>query len=183
MNTRPLVLGFYCCAISFAEEAPRAIQVTEPPAPLALDGQDRVTSRTGQFIISGGTSGDRGNIAMLAEEAKDELGILTDEQQAKPRPFDLANPATAKPADGKDPRKVPIHIALHGKAGDPVPLRTTALKILVSEAGYDLRLDAHLSRGIEHERFKFATTSALIYERALRNRPVRESDTPFHVPP
>lgn len=159
------------------------MQVAEPPAPLALDGQDRVTSRTGQFTISGGTLSDRGNIAMLAEEAKDELGILTEEQQAKPRPFNLADPATAKPADGKEPRKVPIHIVLHGKSGDPVPPRTTALKIQLNETGYNLHLDAHLSRGIEHERFKFAITSALIYERALRDRPVKESQTPFFVPP
>ncbi len=183
MNARPLLPCLFCCALSFAEEIPRAVQVAEPPAPLALDGQDRVTSRTGQFTVSGGMAGDRGNIAMLAEEAKDELGVLTDEHQAKPRPFNLADPATAKPADGKDPRKVPIHITLHGKEGDPVPPRTTALKILVSEAGYNLRVDYHLSRGIEHERLKFATTSALIYERSLRDRPARDSDTPFLVPP
>jgi hypothetical protein len=183
MNARPLLLGLFFCVISIAEEAPRAIQVAEPPAPFALDGQDRVTSRTGQFNISGGTSGDRGNISMLAEEAKNELEILTEEKQAKPRPFDLASPATGKPADGKHPRKVPILIVLHGKSGDPVPPRTTSLEILKSEAGYILREGYHLSRGIEHERFKFATTSALIYERALRDRPVRESDTPFHVPP
>lgn len=184
MNARPLLLGLFCCATSFAQEVPpRAVQVTEPPASLALDGQDRVISRSGQFSISGGTAGDRSNISMLAEEAKDELEILTEEKQAKPRPFDLASPASAKPADGKDPRKVPIHVTLHGKAGDPVPLRTTALKIQMDETGYKLRLDAHLSRGIEHERFKSAITSALLYERALRDRPTRESDTPFLVPP
>jgi hypothetical protein len=64
-----------------------------------------------------------------------------------------------------------------------MPARTKALGILWSEVGYDLKLDIHLSRGIEQERFKHSVTSALIYERTLRNRQAKESDTPFFVPP
>ncbi len=162
MITRPLVLGLLLIASGHAQEIPRAVQVTEPPQALKLEGQDRVISRSKQFRISGGEPADRGTVAVLAEEAKDELLRLTEE---------------------KDEWKVPITITLHGKSGDPMPPRTVAMNILVSEVGYDLRLDVHLSRGIEHERFKSATTSALIYERALRDRPAKESETPFLVPP
>ncbi|MEY3894641.1 MAG: hypothetical protein RLZZ214_160 [Verrucomicrobiota bacterium] len=162
MTTRRLLLGLLLSATALAEEIPRAVQVTEPPAPLKLDGQDRVISRTKQFRVTGGEPPDRATISQLAEEAKDELLRLTEE---------------------RDAWKVPVSIELHGKSGDPMPPRTVAMRILVSEVGYDLRLDVHLSRGIEHERFKFATTSALIYERALRDHAPKESDTPYRVPP
>lgn len=162
MTARFLVLGFLFTATALAEEIPKAVQVTEPPQSLKLEGMDRVVSRTRQFRVSGGEPRDRTTVSQLAEEAKDELLRLTEE---------------------KDAWKVPLTIDLHGKSGDPMPLRTVAIQILVSDAGYDLRLDVHLSRGIEHERFKHAVTSALIYERALRGLPAKESDSPFLVPP
>ena len=165
MIARPLLFGILLTAIAFAQEAPRANQITEPPAPLKVGDPDRVISRTGEFRISGGEAGDRGTVAALAEEAKDELLRLTDEK------------------DDWIDWKIPVTITLHGKSGDPVPLRTVAMNLRVSEVGYDLRLDVHLSRGIEQERFKAAVTSALIYERTLRGRPAKESDTPFLVPP
>jgi hypothetical protein len=162
MTTRPLLLGLLLTALTSAEEAPRAIRIIEAPPSLQVGGEDRVTSRTMQFRISGGAPQDRAAIAQLAEEAKDELLRLTEE---------------------KDAWKIPVSVVLHGKSGDPMPLRTSALQLLVSEAGYELRLDTHLSRGIEHERFKHAVTSAMVYERALRDRPAQESETPFFVPP
>lgn len=162
MTTRPLLLGLSFAVLSAAEEAPRAIEVVEAPPPLQLGLEDRVISRTMQFRISGGAPPDRASISQLAEEAKDELLLLTEE---------------------RDAWKVPVTVTLHGKSGDPMPLRTSALQLVVTEAGYELKLDKHLCRGIEHERFKHATTAALIYERALRERPLQESDTPFIVPP
>ncbi len=165
MIIRPLLFGMLLGAIALAQEAPRALQIAEPPAPLKVDGQDRVISRTGEFRVSGGDARDRGTVAALAEEAKDELLRLTDEK------------------DDWIDWKIPVTITLHGKSGDPMPLRTVAMNLRVSEAGYDLRLDVHLSRGIEVERFKAAVTSALIYERALRGRPAKLSDTPLLVPP
>ena len=162
MTARPLLLGLSLAALTAAEEAPRAIRVIEAPPPLQLGVADRVISRTMQFRISGGAAQDRATLAQLAEEAKDELLLLTEE------------------GDGW---KVPVSVVLHGQAGDPMPLRTSALDLLVSEAGYELRLDTHLSRGIEQERFKHATTAALVYERSLRDRPVRDSENRFLVPP
>lgn len=162
MIARPLVLGFLFNALTLAQEIPRAVQVAEPPKALKLDGQDQVISRTKQFILSGGDAATRSTVAVIAEEAKEDLLRLTEE---------------------KDAWKVPITVTLHGKSGDPTPLRTVAMNILVSEVGYDLRLAFHLSRGIDHENLKSAITSALIYERTLRNRPAKESDTRFFVPP
>ncbi|MES2920526.1 MAG: hypothetical protein V4819_03215 [Verrucomicrobiota bacterium] len=165
MIVRPLLFGMLLPAIALAQEGPRAVQVAEPPAPLKVEGQERVTSRTGEFRVSGGEAGDRGAIAALAEEAKDELLRLTEEK------------------DDWIDWKIPVSITLHGKSGDPMPMRTVAMNLLVSEVGYDLRLDVHLSRGIEQDRFKSAVTSALIYERALRGRSPKETDTPLLVPP
>lgn len=162
MTARPLLLGWCFTAIALAQEIPRAVQIAEPPPAMNLGGQDRVLSSTTQFRITGGEAQDRALAAALAEQAKDELLRLTEE---------------------KDAWKVPVSIHLHGKPGDPIPLRTEAINLNVSEVGYNLRLDIHLSRGIEPVRFKFAATSALVYERTLRDRPTSESDTPFLVPP
>lgn len=162
MIIRSLASGIFLTALTVAEEAPRAVQVVEPPKQPTLPGLERVISHTEQFRISGGDPLDRAAYASLCEEAKAELLKLTDE---------------------KDDWKVPVGIFLHGERGDPLPTRTMALGIFWSELGYNLKLDVHLSRGIEQERFKFAVTSALVYERTLRNRQTKESDTPFHVPP
>lgn len=149
-------------AVLIAAEIPRAVQVVEPPAPSAPAGPDWVVSRSQQFRVAGGDSLLRGTVALLAEETKDELLKLTGE---------------------KDDWKVPVAIRLVGKPGDPLPARTVSMNRLVIEGVSELRLDAHLSRGIERERFKRAVTAALLYERALRHRPAGEADQPLMVPP
>ena len=172
MTARPLILGFLGMlpvALLVAQDAPRAIQITEPPAATSVGGLDRAVSSSGQFRVIGGEANDRGNIAMLAEQAKDELLRLTGEQVLT--------------VEKKSDWKVPVDIVLYGKSGDAMPSRTIATQILVSETSYTVKLDVHLSRGIEPERFKYATTAALIYERALRNRSVQQDDTRFLVPP
>jgi len=166
-----LLIGLFLAAAALGTEPPRAVPVPDapptlvpvPPPPAAsVPDNDRATSRSGQFSVSGADGLLRGTVAMMAEDAKDELLLLTGE---------------------KDAWKVPVSIVLHGKQGDPLPPRSLALKLLFSEAGFDLRLDVHLSRGIETERFKHTTTTALLYERALRGRPPRQPDTPLRVPP
>ena len=163
MITRHLaLLGWIFTSAMIAEEIPRAVQVTEPPAQPAPPGADRVISRSNQFRITGGDSLVRGTVALIAEETKDELLKLTGE---------------------KDDWKVPVTIHLYGKPGDPLPARTVILKLLVVEGVNELRLDAHLSRGIEQERFKRAITSALLYERALRKPPAGAAERVLVVPP
>ena len=119
-------------------------------------GPDWVVSRSNQFRVTGGDSLLRGTVALLAEETKDELLNLTGE---------------------KDDWKVPVTIRLHGKPGDPLPARTVSMRLLVVEGVSELRLDVHLSRGIEQERFKRAVTAALLYERALKKRAGRRCRT------
>jgi hypothetical protein len=162
MITHALVLGWIFTTAMIAEEIPRAVQVTEPPAQPAPAGADWVVSWSKQFRVTGGDSLVRATVALLAEETKNELLKLTGE---------------------KDNWKVPVTIHLYGKPGDPLPARTVSLKLLVVEGVNELRLDAHLSRGIEQERFKRALTSALLYLRALRNRPADDADRPLVVPP
>jgi hypothetical protein len=144
-----------------AEEAPRAIQVAEPPQ-ATTPAPDQVKSRSEQFRISGGDSLVRGTLAMIAEDTKDEVLRLTGE---------------------KDAWKVPINIRLHGKQGDPLPVRTVGMRLLEVEGVRELRLDVHLSRGIEHERFKRAVVTALLYERVLKQPGANAADAPLDVPP
>lgn len=170
MTTRRTVLLLAALAsAATAQDPPRAIQVTEPPAALKLSGKDTVISSTRQFRISGGEPADRASGAMLAEEAKNELLVLTEDP--------------SQPIEKRDVAKVPVAIYLHGKPGDPIPVRSIITGIRYSEVGFVITLDIHLSRGIEPERFKQAVTSALIYERALRDVPARDTDAPFLVPP
>ena len=167
MTTRTLFLGAWITVAACAQEFPKAQEVSPPPQAvvppegLKLEGQDLVISRSKQFRITGGASSDRGSAASLAEDAKSELMRLIEE---------------------KEEWKVPVSIALHGKSGDASPPRTLATQIFFSEAGYSVRLDAHLGRGLESEPFKRAITAALIYERSLR-RLSGESLEPFLVPP
>lgn len=148
-------------ATAAAEEIPRAIQVTEAPASAATQAPDTVFSRSRQFRVAGAESLLRGTVALLAEETKDELLRLTGEV---------------------DEWKVPVSIRLHGSAGDPMPERTVSMRLLVVEGISELRLDVHLSRGIEQERFKRAVTAALLYERTL-NAGGGDSGQALAVPP
>ncbi len=173
MILRPLSIALTAATLVVAEDVARVVEVIEPPEALQLGGQDRVISSTRQFRVDGGNGPDRAAIAMLAEEAKTELLRLTEEEK-------VSTPL-AQAAD--DWWKVPISITLHGKNGDPLPRRTVATRLLLREAGYEVHLDVHLSRGIEHERFKYVVTSALIYERGLMGKPATVNEVPYLVPP
>lgn len=156
--------------LAHAEPPPRAVPVEEPavpPLPVPPAGNNdalpaRVISRSGQFSVSGGDPAVRASVAILAEEAKDDL---------------------LKLSDLKDGWKTMISIVLHGQPGDPLPPRSVALNLFSNEGGYSMRLDLHLSRGIERERFLRAITTALLYEQALRNLPPGNTDSALLVPP
>jgi hypothetical protein len=136
--------------------------VAEAPAAPAEAAADAVFSKSRQFRVSGGDALSRGTMAVLAEEAKNELLQLTGE---------------------KDEWKITVGIALRGKPGDPLPPRTVSMRLIEVGSARELRVDAHLSRGIDHERFKRAITSALLYERSLKNLPVEDADQNLFVPP
>jgi hypothetical protein len=163
MIARIPILAWVLTAAVLAEELPpRAIQVAEPPKQAAPAGEDAVVSRSLQFKVSGGEQSVRGTVALLAEETKDELLKLTGE---------------------KDEWKVPVSIRLHGKPGDPLPVRTVSMRLLVVAGASELEIAAHLSRGIENERFKRAVTAALLYERSLKKHAAGDPDKPLFVPP
>jgi hypothetical protein len=160
---RLLALGIgLSAAAGAAEEVPRAIQVAEPPAAAENAADAVVISRSGQFRVAGGDGMVRGTVALLAEETKDDLLRLTGE---------------------KDDWKVPITVRLHGRAGDPLPARTVAMRLIVVEGVKELRIDLHLSRGIEHERFKRSITAALLYGRALAAGAGNDAEAVLTVPP
>jgi len=158
----PSATWFLAAAFASAQEVPRAIQVAEPPAQAASATAERVVSRSNQFRVSGDGSLERGIVAMMAEEAKDELLRLTGE---------------------KDEWKIPVSIVLHGKSGDPLPARTVAMRLLLVEGASELKIDVHLGRGVEQERFKRAVTAALLYERSLKSGDQGAADHQLNVPP
>ncbi len=123
---------------------------------------DQVVSHTRQFFVFGGEPGMRGTAANLAEETKDEFLRLLEEQ---------------------DEWKIRIGVELSGQPGDPVPLRTTAMELFFGEQGYQIKVHVNLSRDLQRDPFKRAITSALIYERGLRERAEAETEVPFSVPP
>jgi hypothetical protein len=128
-------------------------------APAAIE---EVRSRSGQFRVIGGDSLLRGSVALLAEQTKDELLRVT---------------------AGKDEWKIPVAIRLHGAAGDPMPARTVVMSLLVVEGVAGLRIDVHLSRGIEQVRFKRGVTKALLYERVLATGAAAAEGRALSVPP
>lgn len=140
--------------------APKAVPVEDLLPKFVTNGE--VLSHTGQIRISGADGATRGTAANLAEETKNELLRLTEE---------------------KDEWKVPVVIELRGKPGDEVQLRTTVMKLLFSEKGYEVRVFVNLSRGLQRESFKRAVTTALIYARGLENREREESEVALNVPP
>ncbi len=113
-------------------------------------GQEVTKSRSMQFHISGAEASIRSTISFLAEQAKSDFLELTKEQ---------------------DQWKIPIIIVMHGKQGDALPKRTLAMDLQYGEDGFKLRIDVHLARGIENDRFHSAVLTALIYERSLRTMP------------
>jgi hypothetical protein len=161
MKTWALWLACIGSSIALAEEIPPAVKVVEAPASTDPSALERVRSSSEQFTISGGDGAIRSIAAALAEESKNELLRLTEE---------------------KEEWKVPIRLVLHGKKGDPAPPRSMAMAIHLTDIGYEVRLDLHLANGLDKEPYKSLITSALIYERSLRDRPREESDTPLTVP-
>jgi len=161
MLNRLLLAGLVSSAIAGGEEVPRAAQVVEVPV-IPGNAVEEIISRSMQFRILGGESLVRGTVALLAEQTKDELLWLTGE---------------------KDGWKVPISIRLHGKPGDPLPLRTVNMRLLEVDGQKALKMDLHLSRGIERERFKRAVTAALLYERTLLAGLDDTAGQPLLVPP
>lgn len=169
MKASLLVLLMFA-GMGHAAPPPKAVPVVEPieapvPVPVPADEQAlpaRVVSRSGQFSVSGAEPAVRASVALLAEEAKDDL---------------------LKLSDLKDDWKTLISVVLHGKPGDPLPPRSVALSLFSNEGGYSLRLDLHLARGIDQERFHRAVTSALLHEQALRKLPPGTTDAALIVPP
>lgn len=145
--------------LAVAQDPPRANLVVEDNG--AAPGE--AVSRSGLFRVSGADGGSRGTMALLADQTRDELRALTEET-------------------GEEQVVVPIRIMLSGKPGDPSPLRPIVMELFFDDRAYDLRIRAHLGRGVEQERFATVLTSALIYERTLRNRKPDESEREFNVP-
>lgn len=146
--------------VAMAQEPPRATLVMEDNG--AAPGE--AVSRSRLFRVTGADGGARGTMALLADQTRDELRALTEEKE-------------------EEQVVVPIRVILSGKPGDPPPPRPVVMELFFDDSAFDLRVRAHLGRGIEQERFASVLTAALIYERTLRMRKPNESEKEFNVPP
>lgn len=169
MNARALCLIITLVCTAAGEEPPRAVPVApdapvpvRPPASPPSPADNRSLSRSGQFHISGGDSAIRGSLAIVAENAKDELLHLLGEQ---------------------DKWKVPVILTLHGTQNDPPKAQPIAFDLIYDESGFTLLLNIHLGHGIEQDRFEKSVTMALVYERCLREKPPKALDAPLIAPP
>ncbi len=151
-------------ALANAQDAPKATPVPEhqPVEHAAPEPPARAVSKSGQFSVTGGDGPQRASVALLAEQTKQALLNLSETKD--------------------DVWKTPIAIALHGKPGDPAPPRLVAFDLSYNEKGFVLRLDLHLARGLDQERFEEALLTAVLYEQALRTLPPGELESPLVGP-
>ncbi|MBX3741828.1 MAG: hypothetical protein KF712_12600 [Akkermansiaceae bacterium] len=160
MKFPPLIVSLVLLPLAMAQEAPRATLVVEDNG--AAPGE--AVSRSGLFRVTGGDGGTRGTMALLADQTREELRALTEEK-------------------GEEQVVMPIRILLSGTPGEPAPSRPVMMELFFNDQAFDLRVRAHMGRGVERERFASVLTSALIYERTLRSRKPDESEKEFNVPP
>lgn len=157
------VLAFLLPSARAQEEPRRALPVEEPAAPPAAGTvDDTAVSSSRQFRVSGGTSGLRATVALMAEETKtDFLKLIA----------------------VKDDWKVPLAITLHGMPGDPLPPRSMRLSLVAVDGAPELRLDCHLARGLDSGALCYRVTEALVYERSIRAGRSGHAEKNLEAPP
>ncbi len=150
------------CGAVLAE--PSDLKVIEPPPQQQGRGDAEVViSSSEQFVVAGGDPQNRAAAAWIAEEARNEFFALVkfDEENAPHR----------------------IHMDLHGRPTDPLPLRSHKITLLDTDAGFSVFIGVHLSRGLDPAALKETATAAMIYERGLRTRSRGDAERPMQVPP
>lgn len=148
------LLGF--ALVAFGEESAKLSEV-EVLKPIEKDGlkvssgvsgvNEESVSGTGQFRVVGSSAQQRGVVAQMADQAKQDFLKLIAE---------------------KDQWKIPVHVYLHGKEGDPLPRKDMVMRLIEVEGAKELRVDMHVGRGLESERFRRVVLTMVLYERALR---------------
>jgi hypothetical protein len=122
-------------------------EIEEPKIDEGIELADRAISASKQFSVTGGDKGQRGSLALEAEEIRTGFHQL----------LGLENP----------PVVVPIEIILHGKAGDPARKRPLAYQLRYTKDTFLLEIHVDLSRGIDRDRMERAILSGLLYQRSL----------------
>jgi hypothetical protein len=150
-----------------AEQGP---QVVPPggnvPQPVPVD---RAVSRSGMFRVSGGDSAQRGSVALLLEQTKDNFESLLEGGIDPAEAKDQNAPIRLAPRGRTEDFKVPVDVILSGKPGDPPPPRSVVYELVVTPHSFILRIRVHRARGIDNEQLERAALTMLLYERALRD--------------
>lgn len=141
---------FSLCGAYAQEEPRRAIVVEGEPVLEEIPHSTGLSSQSGQFRVTGGDPAPRGALALLAEAARIEF---------------------RKTCGIKGEWKIPIEIRLHGKAGEPSPVRPIITRLVEVDGVSQFILDVHIGLGVDHEPFQRAVYSLLLYEIALEGKP------------
>lgn len=144
-------------------EVPAAPMVIEEPVVDERQRAERSVSRSGQFIVYGGDSVQRGTVAIQADVIRDE--------------FFAVMGVTALPNV-----KVPIEILLVGKPGDEARQRPVAFELRFTDENFLLQIHVDLARGLNRELMERAVLKGLLCERALRGKKPNEFDESLQVP-
>jgi len=195
MLRRAICLSLLLAGSVPAQEAPRAVPVPEPAvaaaapdvegAPRAAlvpeektiviepganvpqpDAHDRAFSRSGMFRVGGGDSAQRGSVALILEQTKDNFEAMLRDNTVNPA--EKKDQLRLEPKGKMEQFKVPVDVSLEGKPGDPPPPRSVAYQIVVTPHAFVLRIRIHLARGIDNELLERAALTVLLYERSLR---------------
>ncbi|MFC7337132.1 hypothetical protein ACFQY0_08080 [Haloferula chungangensis] len=137
-------------------------EIEEPKIDPGIEVAERAISASKQFAISGGEKGQRGSLALEAEELRLRFHQL----------LGIENP----------PVVVPIEVVLHGKVGDEPRKRPLAYQLRFTKDTFLLEIHVDLSRGIDRDRMDRAILSGLLYQRSLIEVKPGELDSRLLVP-
>lgn len=172
-----LLLGLLATAPLAGQDPPRAVPLLDldevdpeeggdpvevPEEALPPEVAARSISASGQFIVRGGTEGQRASVAIEADAVRGEVLQLFGENEP--------------------PVSVPIEVILHGQVGDDPRKRPLAYELRYTSEHFLLVIHVDLARGIDRDRMERAVLTGLLYERGLRDIEPGPLDAPVQVP-
>lgn len=164
------------------EEAPPVAQPVEEEKPIVIQAgpnvvqpatEDRALSRSGMFRVSGGDKAQRGSVALILEQTKDNFEAMLRDLNASPT--EKKDPLRGDTKGKMEPFKVPVDVILQGKQGDPPPPRGVVHQVVVTPNAFLLVIRINLARGIDNELLERAALTVMLYERSLREMKPEEA--------
>jgi hypothetical protein len=165
----------------------QALPVEEPAVVVPSGGNvaapeaaPRALTRSGMFRVTGGDQAQRGSVALLLEQSKDDFEALL-----RDRDVDAEKQAAKKATffeggnSGLADFKVPVNVEIGAGAGK----QSVEYSLQYTPDQFVLGIRVHMERGIDHELLDRAALTILLYERSLRDAKPGELTDPLVVRP